>query len=231
MKKIISVSLLLLSLCFAAFAQQSIQSDKIDTFQAIELIGNIAVELTQTEGNPAIDIKLNNTDINKLDWGVKDGVLTVRLKPNVNNSSGANADVKLSYNKLSRLKISGANVSIKETLNGNIMDIDMSAGATLGGGINVKDLSLKVAGNSAANLSGHTKYYTLHAGGRSKVDTRSLDAQNANVSASSAAEVYVFADERLELSAETGATIYYKGEPEILRTSSKMMGGINSIGK
>lgn len=93
------------------------------------------------------------------------------------------------------------------------------------------DLLLKVTGNSVANIGGNVKYYTLNASSRSKVDSRSLQCTDANVSASAGAEVYVRANERMQLSADTGASLFYAGEPVILRTSTKTMGVINFIGK
>ena len=33
------------------------------------------------------------------------------------------------------------------------------------------------------------------------------------------------------MTADTGAAIFYKGSPEILRSSSKMLGTINNIGQ
>ena len=68
-------------------------------------------------------------------------------------------------------------------------------------------------------------------GAKSKVDCRSLTAEDVRVEAGSAAEVYVNVTERLQMTADTGAAIFYKGSPEILRSSSKMLGTINNIGQ
>ena len=41
----------------------------------------------------------------------------------------------------------------------------------------------------------------------------------------------VCATERLQMTSDTGAAIFYRGEPSIVRSSAKMMGTINSIGQ
>ncbi len=231
MKKRLSLLLLTVLFGFAANAQQTIQSDKMDAYNAIEITGNVTVEMTKASDKSSIEIKLNNTTIDKLDWGVKNGTLFVRLKPNVGNS-GANAEVKLAYNPFNRLKVSGANVAVQDTVKSLMLDVDVSAGGTLGlNYLDVADLLINVNGNSVANIGGTVKYYTLNATSRSKVDSRSLNCVDANVSASSGAEVYVRANERMQLSSDTGASLFYAGEPTILRTSTKTMGVVNFIGK
>ena len=164
-----------------------------------------------------IAIKLQDAEINRLNWGVKDGLLTVRLKPGMNGKGSA--DVTLYYDSLSSVKVSGANVSVAGVLSAVMLDIDLSAGATFGAELATKDTYMKVAGNSVANVT------------RSKVDCRALTAEDVRVEAGSAAEVYVNVTERLQMTADTGAAIFYKGSPEILRSSSKMLGTINNIGQ
>lgn len=90
---------------------------------------------------------------------------------------------------------------------------------------------MQVSGNSAVDLTGATKYYTLTATSKSKVNTRELISQSVRVSATSGSEVYVEAQERLEIASDTGATVFYRGEPVILRTATKLMGEIHSIGQ
>lgn len=209
-------------------AQQEIKSEGSLAFDKVEFLGNLTAKLIPSDTTRII-IKLTDAEINRLVWNVKDGVLSVRFKPGMNNKG--QADVTLYYDSLSQVKVSEANVSIDGVIHGVMFDVDLSAGATLGATVAVKDLYMKVAGNSAAHIEGEVTYYTLFAGAKSKVDTRSMMAQDVRVEAGSGAEVYVGVDERLQLSADMGASIFYKGSPEILRLSSKMMGTINNIGQ
>ncbi len=113
-----------------------------------------------------IAIKLQDAEINRLNWGVKDGLLTVRLKPRMNGKGSA--DVTLYYDSLSSVKVSGANVSVAGVLSAVMLDIDLSAGATFGAELATKDTYMKVAGNSVANVTGTTKYF--YARGRGQVE-------------------------------------------------------------
>lgn len=224
-KTLIFVVAILLST--SVFSQQTIQSRQVDAFRKVSLTGDLTVELIRAD-TAGVDIRLNNTTIDKLQWGVKDGQLSVRLRPGTSNGT---AEVKIYYTEISELAISRANVSMRQPLQRVMFDVSLDAGATLGGRVEAKDLALKVSGNSAANLTGQVQYFTLTASGNSKVNARELECTDALVQASSSAEVYVWSRERLQLTADSGASIYYRGSPEIFRATTKMMGTVNNIGK
>ena len=196
-KMFVTVACALLSL--AAFAQQSVKSDegKPLVFSKAEFVGNLTVRMIRSD-TARIEIKQSQSESNRLDWGVKDGNLFVKLKPGMNGKASS-AEVVLYYDSLQALKASAANVA--------------------------------VAGNSAADITGTTKYYTLFATSKAKVDSRTLEAMDVRVEAASGAEAYVCATERLQMTSDTGAAIFYRGAPSIVRSSAKMMGTINSIGQ
>ena len=62
--------LLVLTCSLAASAQQSIVSKRLDAFRNIDLSGNLHVELIKAD-SAHIDVKLNGTNSNRLDWGSK----------------------------------------------------------------------------------------------------------------------------------------------------------------
>ena len=215
MKKI-ALMLLVLTCSLAASAQQSIVSKRLDAFRNIDLSGNLHVELIKAD-SAHIDVKLNGTNSNRLDWGIKNGTLSVHLRPG--GEKGASGDVKIYY------------VSVQGTLTQGMIDVDMTAGAIFGADLQLKDICLKITGNSVANLTGSAKYGTLIATSKSKVNARPLTCQDVRVEATSGAEVYVKAVERIQIVANTGGAVYYQGEPEIFRSATKMMGTVNNIGK
>ena len=153
----------------------------------------------------------------------------MHLRPG--GEKGASGDVKIYYDTLSSLKISASNVSVQGTLTQGMIDVDMTAGAIFGADLQLKDICLKITGNSVANLTGSAKYGTLIATSKSKVNARLLTCQDVRVEATSGAEVYVKAVERIQIVANTGGAVYYQGEPEIFRSATKMMGTVNNIGK
>ena len=142
MKKI-ALMLLVLTCSLAASAQQSIVSKRLDAFRNIDLSGNLHVELIKAD-SAHIDVKLNGTNSNRLDWGIKNGTLSVHLRPG--GEKGASGDVKIYYDTLSSLKISASNVSMQGTLTQGMIDVDMTAGAIFGADLQLKDICLKITG-------------------------------------------------------------------------------------
>ncbi len=227
MKKI-ALLFLAMTISWVASAQQSIVSKRLDTFTNVDLAGKLHVELIRAD-SAYLTIKLNGTNSNRLDWGVKDGTLKIQLRPG--GDKDANGEVKIYYTSLSQIEISGASVSIQGTLTQGMIDVNMDAGAIFSADLNVKDIYLKIGGNSVANLTGSAKYSTLLASAKSKVNARQLVSQDVRVEAVSSAEAYVQVVERIQIVANTGGAVYYQGEPEIYRSATKMMGTVNNIGK
>lgn len=227
MKKI-ALLFLAITISWAASAQQSIVSKRLDAFTSVDLSGKLHVKLIRAD-SAYLKVKLNGTNSNRLAWGVKDGTLKIQLRPG--GDKDANGEVKIYYTSLSQIKISGASVSIQGTLTQGMIDVNMDAGAIFSADLNVKDIYLKIGGNSVANLTGSAKYSTLLASAKSKVNARQLVSQDVRVEAVSSAEAYVQVVERIQIVANTGGAVYYQGEPEIYRSATKMMGTVNNIGK
>ena len=210
------------------FGQQEITCGDTLTFDRAEFSGNMTVRMIPSD-TARIGIRLDGVEINRLDWGIKDGALYVKVKPG--STGKGDAQVTLYYREMTALKLSGANVVADSVLTADMLTVEMLAGAVFGARIATTDFYLKIGGNSVANVSGNTKYCTLIAATKSKADSRELVSIDARVEAATGAEVYVSAMERLQVNSDTGAAVFYKGEPGILRSSSKMMGTIDSIGK
>ena len=228
MKKIlVSIGAILFS-AGAIFAQQTIRSDKISWFNTVALTGNMVVELIPADTSK-INIELKDTDITKLEWGVTDSTLSVKLRPVNGTSKKGSATVVICYQVLDNLRVSGAEVKTVDTVEGGVMQFDLSSGAKLTAAVNCKDMELKLSGNSVAQISGYAKYFTLRAALRSKADARELDSQSVLVQATANSEVYVNATERLVAETGTGASVFYTGNPQILRLSTKLGGNIHDI--
>lgn len=103
-KMFVTVACALLSL--AAFAQQSVKSDegKPLVFSKAEFVGNLTVRMIRSD-TARIEIKQSQSESNRLDWGVKDGNLFVKLKPGMNGKASS-AEVVLYYDSLQALKAS-----------------------------------------------------------------------------------------------------------------------------
>lgn len=209
-------------------AQEVIQSTQLADFHAISLSGNMSVQLIKSDQN-ALKIDLFESVAEKLKWGVdREGVLQIALRP----TTGANshADVRIYYRStLQKIAISECRVATENPIESHILLVDISGGGTANMAIKCKDLDFLSTGNSAATLSGTSKYLTIKAGQRSGVDARNLVSVSADVTATVGTEVFVNANDRLTVSAASSATVWHAGTPDILKTHTKLGGGIHAI--
>ncbi len=212
-------ALLLFSMVVNASAEEVVQSLKIGDFQKITLSGNINVELIPANEN-AIEAKIYESLADKFRWNVNDsGTLEVSMKPTVGSNS--RADVRIYYKgALHEVRTNQANVMSTHAIQANCLRVEVVGGGNAGLKIDAKDLEVDVRGNSAASFSGSAKYLTMKIIERSRVDAREMEAVSVEVSAATASEVFLKTSERIVGQTRSGATIYYAGNPTIIKNQS-----------
>ena len=104
-----------------------------------------------------------------------------------------------------------------------MMDIVISNGAQLTAAVDVKDLKIRISGDSRVEISGSTLYHDADVA-TAKYNAANLDSVSTIVRAEHNAEVKVDASERLEAKSSTGGKIYYKSQPELLRSEKSLFG-------
>ncbi|MCD7962184.1 MAG: DUF2807 domain-containing protein [Rikenellaceae bacterium] len=224
MKKITFLVLLMASVL--TLSAQKVNYTNADEFNKIVLSGKINATLVQSDKN-SFDMELFNTDVNKADWGVKNGTLTIKLKTNTQKESYA--EVTIYYKNVNELEIIKSKVSFDEVVDNGIFKVSVSSGGNLSMEVDTKDLSVSADGNSAVMISGDTEYLNIDANAKSKVDARSLEAKSATVRSRFGAEVFVWGTDKLDATSGSSGVIYYKGNPEVLKVSEKMMGSVEQF--
>ena len=224
------LSILLLAasslLTISASAQQKIGSNNIGTISEIMLSGKLNVTYIPSENN-AIEINLYNADISKLRWNIKDSVLNVTLKPSRDETDYA--DVKIwSTSPLSKLGISEANFSSDNVISSEMIELILSSSSKLTATINAIDIEVKIDGAAIADISGESTYLDIVASEGSRIDTRKMSAISCEIESSSNSEVYVDAAERLVATAKTGSTIFYTGDPIIMKLTTPKIAGLGA---
>ena len=118
------VSVLCLLLASVAFAQQEVKIGDTLTFDRVEL-GNMIVRLLRSD-TARIGIRFDGTEANRLDWGIKDGNLYIKVKPAP--VARGTAEVTVYSKEINSLKISGASVTADSLLSARMLTMEMSAG-------------------------------------------------------------------------------------------------------
>ena len=240
MKRVFLLSILIISSLVAsaqsvndanvatATAEQVVSMPKTDwltAFTRIKIDGPMNVVLkrvaTAEECRITYDTKGNITSKFKFEVDKK-GALVVTEKYDPKRTSVT--DITIYYNSLREVKIAHAKAIFENVIETDLFDLNVSGGATVSLDVKTLDAAVECTGVSRLTLNGSTKYLTMRAS-TAKINCTELSVVSATIDASHSAEVRMTVSERLEATTSTGAKLFYKGKPTILRDHTVVFGG------
>ena len=213
-----------------AYAQEPVASNSepvkqwTSSFTSLDVDASIKLTLTPVgeDEAPYIIYDTKGVESSKFTMEVdRDGVLKIRERYDPKRVGVT--EVKLYYNSLIDIRLSRADTHVDGVLTGKIMDIDVSNGAQLVAEVDVKDIKIRISGDSRVEISGSTIYHDADVA-TAKYNAVELESVSTIVRAEHNAEVKVDAIGRLEAKSSTGGKIFYKSEPELLRTEKSLFG-------
>ena len=213
-----------------AYAQEPVTSNSepvkqwTSSFNALDVDASIKLTLTSVgeDEAPYIIYDTKGVESSKFTMEVdRDGVLKIRERYDPKRVGVT--EVKLYYNSLVDIRLSRADTHVDGVLAGKIMDITVSNGAQLVAEVDTKDIKIRISGDSRVEISGSTLYHDADVA-TAKYNALELESVSTIVRAEHNAEVKVDAIGRLEAKSSTGGKIFYKSEPELLRTEKSLFG-------
>ena len=106
-----------------------------------------------------------------------------------------------------------------------LVDLEKADFSELKATLDVADLSLELTGsNTVATLTGKARYMRVYASG-GRVGAAELETMSAEANATGSSRVVLQVTDRLEAKTSTGGVVTYKGNPAVVRTDEKFMGG------
>ena len=194
------------------------------SFTSLDVDASIKLTLTPVGEDEAPYIIYDTKGIESSKFTVevdREGVLKIRERYDPKRVGVT--EVKLYYNSLIDIRLSRADTHVDGVLAGKIMDIDVSNGAQLVAEVDTKDIKIRISGDSRVEISGSTLYHDADVA-TAKYNAVELESVSTIVRAEHNAEVKVDAIGRLEAKSSTGGKIFYKSEPELLRTEKSLFG-------
>ncbi len=230
MKRVLSILFALYLMPFVAQAQEStpITVDNMRPFHSIRVLGNLSVEISASEDKPSMYVDIKGNDPRRFDWSVRDSVLTLSFSA---NSNGNAVQVKLSSpTPIEKLTIKRADVQLCDMPTTPLVDVALSEGARLSGCVNCLDMHLKLTGRSVANMTGRAKYQTISVSRKSALNVCKVEGCSTELQAGGSSEVYVCATERFVGDVKGRTSVFYDGNPTIIRIEKHKLSTVNSIG-
>lgn len=194
-------------------------------FTAVEVTAGIDLRFVRIADSetPKIDYDTKGSYTTKFRAEVRDGVLRISERRDSRRSD--RTSVTVYYTDLRRLSLQEASVTFSGPLETSLLDLSLGGSAQLKCTLSVSDLVMDLSGtNTVATLDGTVRYLRVYASG-GRVGASALTVMSAEVNATGSSRVVLHVTDRLEAKTSTGGVVTYKGDPEVLRTDEKFMGG------
>ena len=224
----------------AAFAQKNIKDANAEKrtvggFHGIEVSTGIVLILT--EGNTEeVAVSAATTEFrDKIVTKVENGILKIYYENklhNMNIQKKEKRDLKawVSYKTLDRLNANtGSEVEIEGILKATSMKMDVNTGATVKGSVNVNDLEVNQNTGSVVTLTGEAGKLYVEGDTGSRFKGTDLTTNNCNATVTTGADVYITVQKELNVKANTGGSVKYKGDAGIREIKTNTGGSVSKI--
>lgn len=200
----------------------------IDVATGIELVltsgatEEVAVSASTTEFREKIITEVVN-GILKIHYETKMGAINRK-----NETKGLKAYV--SYKALDYLSVNtGAEVEIKGVLNVAILDLKANTGGIVNGEVNIKTLRVNQNTGSKVTLTGKVEKLEAEGDTGSKFLGEGLSTSECDVEVSTGAGIYITVEKEMNVKANTGGYVKYKGQGGIKEVKTNTGGHVSRI--
>lgn len=239
MKKTFLFILLFTGLFSTSFAQKTIndpnaEKRSVGTFHGIDVATGI--ELTLTKGTTEeVAVSASGVEFrDKIITEVVNGVLKIHYetKTGAINKRNENKELKayVSYKSLDLLHVTtGADVKIEGVLEATKLDLKANTGGLVKGDINIGTLTVDQNTGSKVTLTGKVDKLEAEGDTGSKFMGEDLITTTCSVEMSTGAGIYISVDKELNVKANTGGYIKYKGNAGIREIKTNTGGTVSKI--
>ena len=239
MKNVFLSLLLLGGLVTTSFAQKTIndanaEKRTVGSFHGIEVATGI--ELTLTKGTTEeVAVSASEKEFrDKIVTEVVNGILKIHYetKTGAINRRNENKNLKayVSYKSLDLLHVTtGAEVNIEGTLEAQKLDLKANTGGLVKGEINIGSLTVDQNTGSKITLSGKVDNLEAEGDTGSKFMGENLSTNTCSVEMSTGAGIYISVEKELNVKANTGGYIKYKGNAGVREVKTNTGGSVSKI--
>ena len=239
MKKSFLSFLLLAGIVTASFAQKTINDPNAEKrtvagFHGIDVATGI--ELTLTKGtNEQVAVSASETEFrDKIVTEVVDGILKIHYETKTGAINRRNENKKLrayvSYKSLDHLTVTtGAEVNIDGVLEATTLDLKANTGGVVEGEVSIGTMNVDQNTGSKITLSGKVDKLEAEGSTGSKFMGEDLKTNTCSAEMGTGAGIYISVDKELNVRANTGGYVKYKGNAGIREVKTNTGGTVSKI--
>ena len=239
MKKAFLSFLLLAGLITASFSQKTINDANAErrtvaSFHGIDVATGI--ELSLTKGvSEEVAVSASEVEFrDKIITEVVNGILKIHYETKTGAINRRNESKHLrayvSYKSLDHLNVStGAEVKIEGILESSSLELNANTGGLVAGEINIGTLNVEQNTGSKITLTGKVDKLEAQGDTGSKFMGENLNTNICEVEMSTGAGIYISVEKELNVKANTGGYIKYKGNAGIREIKTNTGGTVSKI--
>ncbi|MCB2197414.1 MAG: DUF2807 domain-containing protein [Bacteroidetes bacterium] len=197
---------------FSIFAQ-NIEKRTIDSFDKIEVTGNIKVEM-KLGNKESLEIKARNVDPSEVVTEVDDKLLKIRMKSNLFEDE-VQAIIKVTYTEIREINSNAsAEIVFKDKIEGDKIFAEATSGGRIIMEVDLNAIELKSYQGAHIDVSGKCKIQEsfINTGGVLAASNFACDEVFIRMNTGGNAEI--IANKKIEANVNTGAKLSFFGKPE-----------------
>jgi hypothetical protein len=229
MNRFFSLVVAIVMTATAAAQNQTITVDKLDLFKELQVNGKIELFVTiNPTAVQSMSIDMNGGDPNQLKWWANKGALQIKYS---SKSKSEPIIIHLNCCGFESIDAQGASVTVEGEWSGDMLTAQLTTSAKFTAEAHCKDLKVSMQTGATAILTGEACWADYDVRTKSTLDARALAAVSTSLRANSFSETYIYGTERVVIDAADGASVFYRGTPEIFRERTSRGGHTNPIGE
>ena len=197
-------------------------------FNNIEVSGAIDVYIKQ-DSAAAVKVEADDNLLEYIEVHSNGSTLEIYTENNIRLKPTNRIKVYVANPEYKNIRVSGASTirSENEITSPDLLRIDLSGASEGRLELNAPKVSVNLTGASNANISGKTKDFEGDASGASEIRCFDLLSENADVEASGASSIEVFASVKIAGQASGASSVNYRGNAQVSVEKS----GASSVNK
>ena len=197
-------------------------------FNSIDVSGAIDVYVRQDSGT-SVKVEADDNILEYIEVHVQGSTLEIYTENNIRLRPSNKIKVYISNPEYKEIQVSGAS-SVRcenEITSADAIDIGLSGASDARLELNAPKISVHLTGASNTSIKGKTKDFEGSASGASEIRGFDLLSENANVDASGASHIEIFASVRIDGQSSGASSVNYKGNAQ----SNVEKSGASSVNK
>ncbi|MDB4767471.1 DUF2807 domain-containing protein [Flavobacteriaceae bacterium] len=205
------------------------QTRQTANYDKVSVSGSFDVQLVRGEEGE-ITLKGEENLLKHIEVYVKNNVLILKVKDNINLSSSWNKTITIEVPviEITGVKLSGSgDISTQTTLKATDFNAAVSGSGDISLAIEATNLYVQISGSGDINLSGSADDLTVKVSGSGDVNAYDVAAQDATVTVSGSADVTLTVKGTLNAKVSGSGDIQYKGNPKKVVSKVSGSGDVN----